>query len=69
MPRKVKRMKAKITIEFDGQNVKVSLPEDPVLCLGLLEVAKVRVKKKLMGFEEKPSSQILTPNFPMGKPS
>ena len=62
-------MKAKITIEFDGQNVKVSLPEDPVLSFGLLEVAKVHVQKKLMGLEEKDSSQILVPNFVMGKPT
>ena len=62
-------MKAKITIEFDGQNVKVSLPEDPVLCLGLLEVAKIKIQKKLMGFEEKSSGRILNPNFPMGRPS
>ena len=62
-------MKAKITIEFDGQNVKVSLPEDPVLCLGLLEVAKIKIQKKLMGLENKSPDQIIVPHFPMGRPS
>ena len=41
----------KITITFDGNNIQVKLPDDPVLALGLLEVAKMHVQKNIMGIE------------------
>ncbi len=51
----------RIVIELLDGNIKVSLPEDPILALGLLEIAKTHVQKKLMGIEEKNQSRIIVP--------
>ncbi len=57
----------KIVIDLgpDG-NIAVSLPEDPVLTLGLLEIAKTHVYRKLMGIEEKKKSLIIVPGNVLG---
>lgn len=46
-------MNAKITIEQDEKGTRFSLPNDPVLALGLLELAKIKVGEQIMQSQKK----------------
>lgn len=60
----------KIIIELspDG-NIRVQMPQDPGMCLMLLEVAKVHAYKKLLGLDTEPEPKIIIPSLVMGRPT
>ena len=55
-------MKVTVTIEHDDEGTRFSLPADPMLALGLLELAKAKVVERLILADLKNTSRITMPN-------
>ena len=56
-----------LVIQFDGQQLSVSHPNDPILCLGMLKLAEAEIIAKLTG--HKPGNEggkIIIPNMKIG---
>ena len=64
---KKKKLVGRIVIEFDGNNVSVSHPSDPIMTFGLLEIAKLEVASRMQGpnKEENKGGKIVIPDFRM----
>jgi len=54
----------KITIVFDGENLGVDHPADPILCLGMMRLAEAELIAKLSGHQkENKGGGIIIPNM------
>ena len=50
----------RITIEFtEGGGISIQHPNDPVLCFGLIEIAKIQIAKKLLSTSDENDRKII----------